>query len=390
VRLGTCIAVELFVGVATLGALGAGSAWGVAELREYFDRNEAAAAVHADQVAMAAVAEPAPAIAPEPRIAAPAPAPDVDVDVDAGVDEELPAPPPGQVEPGLPAWNRGGHDDAAALAPLRTGRITRVKFNRGGTSLSLRLEFDNGARAAFKPEQVHLQSTPRREIAAYRLDRLLGINRVPPAVGRTFSVEEVIAAVAPRDRARLQAEGVARKGTYRGELSWWIPVIENGQVAGFQMDDTDGIVTWRRFLRAGAEIPAADVALVRQISDMIAFDFLLDNTDRWSGSNAKVSEDGTVLYFMDNTMAVTANRKAHRKSHTYLSRVETFSRRLIGQIRALTEEQVRGVLEHDTEPFEYLATDKEIAALMSRRDKLLEYVDALIAEHGEDEVLAFP
>ena len=42
------------------------------------------------------------------------------------------------------------------------------------------------------------------------------------------------------------------------------------------------------------------------------------------------------------------------------------------------------------EPFDYLATKREVAALMSRRDKLIEYIDELIAEHGEDKVLAFP
>lgn len=402
-RLGTCIAVELIVGAATLSALGAGSAWGVAELREYLRRSDAAAAEAAEAppaappgppTATSVVAMPPDTKAittPVPQVAAAASAGNI-TEPAIDIDEVAPPPPPDGVA-GVPAWNWRDQDDAAALAPLRSGRIARVKFNRGGSSLSLRIDFDNGARAAFKPEQIHPQSNPRREIAAYRLDRLLGLNRVPPAVGRTFTVEEIVAAVPPKERhklPRLDQEAIDRKGRFRGELSWWIPVIENGRVGGFNMDSTDGIVTWKRYLRPGANIPERDAALVRQISDMIVFDFLLDNTDRWSGSNAKVSEDGTVLYFMDNTMAVTHNAKGHRKSHTYLSRVQTFSRRLIGEIRALTEEQVEGVLEHDTEPFDFLATRREIAALMSRRDTLIEYVDALIAEHGEDKVLAFP
>lgn len=387
-RLGTCIAVELLVGASTLAALGAGSAYGIAELRSYLDQPAA--------VAAAPVPAPAPAVpvvdpVPAPvAVAAAAPAPDL-ADLDPDADE---APPPPQVvEPGLPAWNRDDRDDAAALAPLRVGSVTRVKFNRGGSSLSLRLDFDNGARAAFKPEQIHPQSTPRREIAAYRIDRLLGLNRVPPAVGRTFSMDELRAAVPPGERSkigRLDAEATPRKGRLKGELSWWVPILEEGKVGGFAIDDTDGIVTWKRHLRAGATIPPEEATLVRQISDMIAFDFLLDNVDRWSGNNAKVSEDGTVLYFMDNTMAFSTNGKGHRKSHIYLSRVETFSRRLIERLRALTEDEVRDAVEHDTEPFERLMTDREIDALMKRRDRLLEYVDALIAEHGEEKVLAFP
>ena len=74
-----------------------------------------------------------------------------------------------------------GAPDDELLAPLGASKVTRIKLNHGGTSLSLRLDFASGARAAFKPEQTHPQSDPRREIAAYRIDRLLGIGHVPPA-----------------------------------------------------------------------------------------------------------------------------------------------------------------------------------------------------------------
>lgn len=387
-RLGSCIAVELLVGATTLTALGVGSAWGVGELRSYFDPD--------DQVA----ATPDPVRLPDP---APPPAPAIvaaraAVEPARAVGLATPEVALSAVEPpldpvGTPSWHARGQDDAGALAPLLAGKVVKVKFNRGGSSLSLRLDFDNGARAAFKPEQIHPQSNPRREIAAFRIDRLLGINRVPPAVGRSFTVAEIEAAVPSSERSkigRLDKEAVDRKGVLRGELSWWIPVIENGKVGGFFIDDTDGIVTWRRMLRPGAKIPAKDLALVRQLSNLITFDFLIDNPDRWSGSNAKVSEDGKVLYFMDNTMAFSTNGKAHRKSHTYLSRVQTFSRSLIGAIRGLTEEQILAAVADDIAPFPRLLTAKEIAALLSRRDKLMAYVDALIAEHGEDKVLAFP
>src|SRR5690606_22736581 len=55
-----------------------------------------------------------------------------------------------------------GAPDAELLAPIGAAKVTRVKLNLGGTSLSLRLDFANGARAAFKPEQEHYQSDPRR------------------------------------------------------------------------------------------------------------------------------------------------------------------------------------------------------------------------------------
>jgi hypothetical protein len=380
VRLGTCIAVELLVGAATLASLVAGSAAGVAELRAYLDRS------YDDPVAPLATVREAdertpPATPPDAAAAVAAVVPDAAPVAAAGLAPDRP----------VPIWMSEGSDDAA-VAPLMSGEVVRAKFNRGGSSLSLRLDFDNGARAAFKPEQIHPQSNPRREIAAYRLDRLLGLHRVPPAVGRRFPVATIVKAATGHDRGklpRLDDEAVKRNGMLRGELSWWIPVIEDAKVAGFKVDQTDGIVTWKRYLRAGATIPERDVGLVRQISDMVAFDFLIDNTDRWSGNNVKVSADRAILYFMDNTMGFTHDMRGHRKSHIYLSRVQTFSRRLVDRLRRLTRDEVAAVMV-DAEPFEALVTQRELDALIARRDRLLDYIDDLIAKHGEDKVLAFP
>ena len=268
-----------------------------------------------------------------------------------------------------------------------------MKFNRGGTSLSLRLDFDNGARAAFKPEQTHLHSNPRREIAAYRVDRLLGIGRVPPAIGRTFELAEMVAAVDKSQKPstrRLHDEMIARAGVTKGELSWWIPVLGDMYIGRSRVDSTDAIVTWRRWLKVGAVIPEERRALCEQLSAMALFDFLIDNTDRWSGNNARASEDGGTLYFMDNTLAFSRSKRGHHKSHIYLSRVQKFSRRLVERLRSLTEAEVREVMARDVEPFDRLLDDAQIKAMMSRRDVLLEYVDGLVAEHGADRVLVFP
>ena len=67
-----------------------------------------------------------------------------------------------------------GVADEVLMRPIRAGRIKSIKFNRGGSSISLRIDFTNGARAAFKPRQTNPQTVPRREIAAYRLNRMVG------------------------------------------------------------------------------------------------------------------------------------------------------------------------------------------------------------------------
>ncbi len=84
-----------------------------------------------------------------------------------------------------------GIEDELLLSPLRNSPISKIKFNRGGSSISLRIDFENGSRAAFKPRQTNYQTIPRKEIAAYRINRLLGLTSVPPAIGRKFRLERV-------------------------------------------------------------------------------------------------------------------------------------------------------------------------------------------------------
>jgi hypothetical protein len=396
VRLGTCVALELAVGGATLSALTASAAWGIGEMR---GRDGLAGGAAMVDVAAAEVA-PRPDPAPDPSLALTAALP-------SGLAADpAPAPavvaPPAAPEPPVDRISSAFADvsDADLLAPLRDARLTRVKVNFGGSSVSLRLELEGGGRAAFKPEQTNLQSIPRKEVAAYRIDRLLGVGAVAPAFGRTFYLDELLGALDPGFRGllpRLRTEIVTRKNPddprrpiVAGEVSWWIPEIDHASIGGFRIDTTDGVVTWRRLLRAGAVIPPESHELLRQISAMLVFDFLIDNADRWSGSNARVSPGGKKLYFMDNTLSFSRDPDGHTKNRTYLERTQVFSRRMVERLRALDVERVRATMAEDPGPFVPLISEAELAALMSRRDVILAYVDGLIATHGEAAVLVFP
>jgi hypothetical protein len=365
VRLRTCIGVELLVGATLLGGASVGVIYGARAAGGYLAATE-----------RAAFAEPAPPPSRARPEIEPAPA--------AHLAVATPAPRTGTVF---------AEADQAMLAPLRGGTLVGVKLNHGGTSLSLRLDFDDGTRAAFKPEQTFEQSNPRREIAAYRMDRLLGIGHVAPAFAREFPVADVLAAVDPSQMpwgaAKIQQAIIAHDGKVAGEVSWWIPEIIDAQIQGLRVDNTDGVVTWHRYLRVGDAIPDDAYEMARQLSDLILFDFLIDNVDRWSMSNTKGSPDGHILYFMDNTLSFSSYGNGRTKSHLYLHRVEKFSRRLVGRLRRLRKREVVRALADDG-PLGPLVTDQEIRAVMSRRDAALAYIDGLIAEHGADQVLVFP
>lgn len=287
----------------------------------------------------------------------------------------------------------GGVPDEELLGPLRDSKIASVRFNKGGSSISLRLDFENGARAAFKPKQVNWQSVPRREVVAYRINRLLGLSSVPPAIGRRFEARSLLASLDSSStgfRPRLRAEIVQKSGWVSGEISWWIPVIRRAKIDGFDIDSMEGIVSWKRYLRVNSKMPNKSRDLLMQISDMVLFDFVINNPDRWSGGNARVSENGSELYFMDNTMSFGKSKTGNRKTRIYFQRCQVFSRELVSRLRELDEETVRREIGRDVEPFPYLLDDAEIVALLARRDSALVYLDSLIAKYGEEKVLAFP
>ena len=98
---------------------------------------------------------------------------------------------------------------------------------------------------------------------------------------------------------------------------------------------------------------------IAQISDLVVFDYLTNNIDRWSGSNAKASPDMKLLFFMDNTLSFGRERKGHTKVQSYLSRVQKFSRSLVEKVRVLDRKTVRAAISGQTDRSEL---DMHVAA----------------------------
>ncbi|HEY4175390.1 MAG TPA: hypothetical protein VGM90_01095 [Kofleriaceae bacterium] len=368
-RLGTCIALELALAAGGVGGLVIGIGHAVDHAGEYFVANQA----------VAATASSAARVSFEPLPAATLTLPEQSASTTPAATETV-----------------FGAPDAELLAPVGEGAVTRVKVNHGGTSLSLRLDFASGARAAFKPEQIHMQSDPRREIAAYRIDRLLGIGHVQPTKSFSVRVDELVAAADPGGRAviadRLANEAKAKNGVLRGELSWWIADIKLAQIGGVQVDDFAARNQWTRMLKVGAQVPEDQKEMLAQLATLAVFDVIIDNPDRWSGGNTRMSPDGKILYFMDNSMSFSKYEFGHENNLVVVRRMQVFPRGLIERLRTLTLEQLTASVTAGGEEtgLAPLLSTAELAAIIKRRDNLLIQVDALIAQYGDAAVLALP
>lgn len=279
-----------------------------------------------------------------------------------------------------------GMDDEQLVDRMRHAEFKSLRFNRGGSSVSFRVEFADGSRASFKPNQINPQSVPRKEVAAYRLNRLLGLNLVPPATMRSVPKEVVLGRLAPESafmRPRVEAETTFENGAAVGSLSYWVPTLIH-----MGLDTPDGISRWEHWLSVDAPIPADKVQLMAQLSTLLVFDLIQNNSDRFSGGNLLGAPEGKSLYFMDNAFGFQTDAEGHQKCRSYVSRAQKFSRRFIRALQRLDLRTLKQAMRPEGEPS--LLSDEEMEALLGRRDRALRHVNELIARYGEERVLVFP
>ena len=122
-----------------------------------------------------------------------------------------------------------------------------------------------------------------------------------------------------------------------------------------------------------------------QLSTLLAFDVIQNNSDRFSGGNILGSRDGRTMFFIDNAFGFQNDPRGHLRALGYLQRCQKFSRRLWTSLQLLSDEDL---VFHDPVTGPLLSAD-EVAALRSRRDRVVRYLTQLIHSHGEAAVLAF-
>ena len=280
-----------------------------------------------------------------------------------------------------------GMSDDLLLDRMRTQSVTRIKLNHGGSSLSFRIDFADGSRAAWKPAQTNAQTVPRKEVAAYRLNRLLGLNAVPPAASRAITREDLFGLLHPDSMPalpRIRSETIiGPSGMIAGEASYWIPVIKD-----CEFDTPDGHLEMIGWLTQGEPVPFQYRSLAAQVAVMVVFDFLIANPDRRSGGNMKTSEDGSQLFFMDNTMSFFLDPEGTEKNRQVFLKSQRFSRGLnlaLGRVEIPTLRR----LMREPDGTDVL-TEAEIRAVVRRREFVQRTVASLIKQYGERNVLWFP
>lgn len=180
-----------------------------------------------------------------------------------------------------------------------------------------------------KPPQLHFTDSYRHERAAYLLDRQLGLRMVPVAVLRRIDGKE-------------------------GALVQWI-------------SDTFTEQELRDQHRPQTE------AMSRQRYVMELFDALIDNVDRNTG-NSLYAFEGDRLYLIDHGRSFGISKSLPEYFAGHAARLP---HELLPRLEALDETKLRELLKG-------LVSKSRVKALLARRDKILEKIEADRREYGDD------
>lgn len=275
------------------------------------------------------------------------------------------------------------------IVERRPRRLRQV----GTTSVTLRMDLGDGLESAFKPRT---RTHPRgylAEIAAYRIARALEMDNVPPVIGRGL----------PRPARQERFESSRREsdweairqnilwdapGEARGAAIYWIPRMRS--VGLETARDLQSITGW---LQQAGELPEERSSIARDLSTMIAFDYLIGNWDRWSGGNVSGNAKGDRLFVRDHNLAFIEPLQGARyeRIRRHLEQVERFSRGFIDRVALLDEPRLRLALAADPESeHRPILDESQIAGVLARRRALLSYVGALVKIHGSERVFVWP
>ncbi len=222
-------------------------------------------------------------------------------------------------------------------ALLTGAKIVSVEKIGMGVTNPFRVELQQGEQklaAAFKPikrgRQRGFWESYQAEIAAYEIDKLIGLGMTPPTVERRI------------------------KGN-KGSFQFW---AEDCELYRDVVDKTPNTPSWSH-----------------QLSRMKMLDVLINNEDR-NAQNFLVDPDFHVI-LIDHSRAFISGKKMIQNPKKLPNQ---FDRKLVEAMKGLDRDTL------DTHLKPYL-NGGQIKGILKRRDFLLEHLDKLIQERGEARVL---
>ncbi len=253
----------------------------------------------------------------------------------------------------------------------------RVRERFHSTMFVFHIELEGGVEVSFQPAAPGQEHFWRHEIVSYHLARLLGIeNRVPPTVGRRFPQQ-----VFGRHLAGTNII-VDRQGMVAGSASVWMPVLNSAR-----MHLLPARRQWSSWMNPANPLPEEFRERARQVSEVLVFDYLAANYDRWNCCNITVDEHDN-LVFRDNDAGWVPSVINRITSPTVVRRVPRY---LYESLQRVTPEMVRDAAARDPMYRERrLVNPEALAGYALRRQSLLESLRRQIARHGEAAVLAWP
>lgn|GEM_PF-1078696 len=350
----------------------------------------------------------------EPSAVAPAP---VVTALPRRADDEVAAPPDDDdgVIP-APSVTTGDHFFGEPDEPIRQAlaskNIVSVEKGRGGRSLGFKIVLEGGHKGYFKGEQIFSAANWFGELAAYHLDRMLGLNRVPAMVSRQFAWAQLEPAAGADWR---KPEMIVRNGMVRGAFVSWVTGGVRPLVQQEGWERWMRVKYWPTSLVSPFQRPAvwaAELAQVRrlgeewrskedrarmralrpepdrpdrpsELSDLIVFDYLIRNLDRWGGGNANVlirGEHGPLI-FLDNAAGFEPGEPRPSLMEARLHALQRFRRSTIAAVKAFDIKKYETRL--GTEPIQPVLAQSQLDALEIRRKALLSWVAEQERGYGE-------
>ncbi|MEM7137082.1 MAG: hypothetical protein AAF500_10910 [Myxococcota bacterium] len=304
-----------------------------------------------------------------------------------------------------------GEADAPRIDSLREVEVDRVVRGKGGRSLAFKIWLSDGTVGYFKPAQSFSAAHWYSELAAYYLDRELGLGRVPPTVGRVFAWQDLRRAAGGDPRIKELAFGPDK--TLKGAFIWWVPQRLARLRLGRQWERwvrvqrTLPITPYQRPVDYRADLngrsgtreatdpdrplagPAPDNERAAELSDLIVFDYLTQNVDRWGGgfTNVRTREEDGPLIYLDNGAGFWLGQQRLGLMEARLKALQKFRLSTVEAVRNLDIDAFAARLASD--PLAPILNEKQLAGLRKRQKAFLAHVDRMVARFGEAEVLAW-